>query len=130
MSILLDTHIFLWYITGARELSAALRGAIQAPGNAVYLSVVSLWEIIIKHELGKLALPEAPETYMPRQRTLHRISTLPVDEASVSRLAALPSLHRDPFDRMLICQAQEHGLTLATVDQALQAYAVAIWRSA
>jgi PIN domain nuclease of toxin-antitoxin system len=79
---------------------------------------------MIKHQLGKLPLPEPPENYLPEQRRRHRISSLMVDEASVARLAGLPPLHRDPFDRLLICQALEHGRTLITVDDAIRAYPV------
>jgi len=79
---------------------------------------------MIKHQLGKLPLPEQPGQYLPEQRRRHAISSLPVDEASVARLAGLPPLHRDPFDRLLVCQALEHGLTLITVDDAVRAYPV------
>jgi PIN domain nuclease of toxin-antitoxin system len=90
----------------------------------VFLSPVSLWEALVKYRLGKLPLPENPEVYLPRQCRLHQIDSLPLDEASVQHLASLPDLHRDPFDRMLICQALEHGLTLATVDAAIKSYPV------
>lgn len=124
MKILLDTHIFLWYITADPQLNPDYRDAIKNPTNEVYLSVVSLWEVIIKYQLGKLPLPESPETYIPEQRKLHAISVLEVDEPSVGRLASLPPLHRDPFDRLIISQAVEHGLTLITADAAVRAYPV------
>jgi len=79
---------------------------------------------MIKHQLGKLPLPEPPARYLPEQRRRHSISSLALDEASVARLAGLPPLHRDPFDRLLVCQALEHGLTLITVDDAVRAYPV------
>jgi PIN domain nuclease of toxin-antitoxin system len=88
------------------------------------LRVVSLWEAIIKYQLGRLPLPEPPQILLPRLRDQHLIQSLPVDEASVLRLADLPSAHRDPFDRLLICQALEHVLTLATADPAFAAYPV------
>jgi PIN domain nuclease of toxin-antitoxin system len=125
MRLLLDTHIFLWYISAARQLPARIRDVIADPGNEVYLSVVSVWEAIIKFQLGKLPLPEPPEVYLPRAREQHGIRILPVDEASVVRHMHLPPLHRDPFDRLLICQALEHGLTIATVDEQVRSYAVA-----
>jgi len=126
MKLLLDTHIFLWYIRRDRKLSDDFRDSIRNPANEVYLSVVSLWEAIIKYRIGKLSLPQAPEIYLPIQRERHRIASLVLDEASVSQLANLPELHRDPFDRMLICQAIEHGLTIVTVDQALRVYPVTV----
>jgi PIN domain nuclease of toxin-antitoxin system len=124
MKILLDTHIFLWFISGDSRLSANIRDAIRDTDNEVYLSVVSIWESIIKYQLGKLPFPESPAIYLPKQRDLHQISSLAIDEKSVAQLAQLPLLHRDPFDRMLICQSLQNGLAIATVDAAIQAYSV------
>jgi PIN domain nuclease of toxin-antitoxin system len=126
MRILLDTHIFLWFISGDNQLSADVRDAIRDPANEVYLSAISVWEAIVKYQLGKLPLPEQPETYLPNQRDLHQIASLTLDESSVMQLARLPTLHRDPFDRMLICQALQNGLTIATVDSAVRAYPVSV----
>lgn len=86
------------------------------------MSAVSLWEAIIKHALGKLPLPQPLESYLPAQRARHQIASLPLDEASVCHLATLPLVHRDPFDRMLVCQAIEHKLTIITVDEVFRAY--------
>ncbi len=124
MRLLLDTHIFLWFISGDTRLSNYLRESIRDPDNEVYLSVVSLWETIIKYQLGRLPLPEPPASYVPKQRDRHRIASLALDEASVAQLATLPALHRDPFDRMLVCQALQQRLTLASVDPAVRAYPV------
>lgn len=126
MKILLDTHIFLWFISGDAQLSTDVRDAIRDPDNQVYLSAVSLWEAIVKYQLGKLPLPEHPETYLPKQRDLHQVVSLFLDESSVAQLAKLPPLHRDPFDRMLICQALQNGMTIATVDGAIRAYSVSV----
>lgn len=122
MKFLLDTHVFLWFISGDARLSAGWRDTIRQPHHEIYLSVVSLWETIIKYHLGKLPLPEPPERYLPTQRERHKITNLPLDERSVQQLATLPMIHRDPFDRMLICQAMEHKLTVITVDEVFQAY--------
>ena len=126
MKLLLDTHVFLWYISGDQCLPGAVRVIIRDPENEVYLSVVSLWEVIVKYQIGKLPLPQPPQWYLPIQRRRHQIESLTLDEASVSRLADLSLTHRDPFDRMLICQAVEHGLTIATADEAIAKYPVAI----
>ena len=126
MKILLNTHIFLWFISGDTKLSTDVRDAVRDPDNEVYLSAVSIWEAIVKYQLGKLPLPEPPETYLPKQRDLHQISSLALDESSVVQLANLPPLHRDPLDRMLICQALQNGLTIATVDSAFRAYSVSV----
>ena len=126
MKVLLDTHIFLWFISGDTRLSTDVRNAIRAPDNEIYLSSVSVWETIVKYQLGKLPLPEHPGTYLPKQRNLHQITSLALDESSVAQLTNLPPLHRDPFDRMLICQALQNGLTIATVDAAIRAYLVSV----
>ncbi len=126
MKFLLDTHIFLWFISGDTRLPAGWRDIIRDAGNDVYLSVVSLWEAIIKYHLGKLPLPEPAESYLPTQRMRHQIASLSLRETSVRRLATLPLVHRDPFDRMLVCQALENNLTIVTVDGAFQAYPVPI----
>jgi PIN domain nuclease of toxin-antitoxin system len=126
MRILLDTHIFLWFISGDSQLSTEVQNAIRDPDNEVYLSSISVWEAIVKYQLGKLPLPEHPETYLPKQRDLHHIASLALDESSVMQLAKLLPLHRDPFDRMLICQALQNGLTIATVDSAVRAYPVSV----
>ncbi|WP_165074491.1 type II toxin-antitoxin system VapC family toxin [Paludisphaera rhizosphaerae] len=124
MRLLLDTHVFLWYITADPKLPASFLEAIQDPGNEVFLSAVSIWEAVIKHGLGKLPLPNAPAEYLPREREVHEIIALPVDEGAMSHLAGLPSLHRDPFDRLLIAQALQHGLTILTIDAEVTAYPV------
>lgn len=124
MKFLLDTPIFLWFISGDARLSPASKALIIDPGNAVYLSAASVWEVVIKHQLGKLPLPQPPAIYLPQQRQNHLISSLAIDETTLSFLPKLPALHRDPFDRILICQALQHGLTLVTVDTAITAYPV------
>src|SRR5882672_8626728 len=123
MMLLLDTHIFLWYITGDERVSRSMRRAVE-DSEAAYLSVVSLWEATIKYQLGKLPLPEEPHPWLSVQREQHGIEPLPLDEASVARLAALALHHRDPFDRMLVCQALQHDLTIVTVDAILSKYPV------
>lgn len=126
MRILLDTHIFLWFISRDTRLDTDLRDAIRDPKNEIYLSAISVWEAMVKYQLGKLPLPENPGTYLPKQRQLHQIASLALDEKSVVQLARLPLLHRDPFDRMLICQALENRLTIATVDPVIRSYPVSV----
>src|SRR3954469_9582871 len=110
MRLLLDTHIFLWFISGDARLSVKLRDAVTDPANEVFVSAVSVWEAMIKSALGKLPLPAEPHVYLPQQRADHGLASLEVDEPAVVRLADLPPLHRDPFDRLLICQAIRHDL--------------------
>jgi PIN domain nuclease of toxin-antitoxin system len=124
MKLLLDTHVFLWYITGDQQLPVSWRQAVQDPANDVFLSVASVWEAVIKYALGKLPLPEPPAVFLPRQREAHQLTSLPVDEGALIPLSNLPPIHRDPFDRILIAQTLQHGLTLVTADEAIRGYAV------
>jgi PIN domain nuclease of toxin-antitoxin system len=126
MKLLLDTQVFLWFISADVRLPLAWRNMISDRTNAAFLSVVSIWEAVIKAQLGKLPLPEAAGVYLPRQRENHGIASLPIDEASVAHLADLPLLHRDPFDRMLVCQALRHDLVIMTADDAIRAYPVRV----
>ncbi len=124
MKLLLDTCTFLWIATGDRALSRVARESFADPSNDVYLSPVSAWEIAIKHALGKLPLPRQPTTLVPDIRARHHIESLPLDERAALAVAQLPELHRDPFDRMLICQSIMGGLTLVTPDPLITQYAV------
>jgi PIN domain nuclease of toxin-antitoxin system len=111
-----------WLISGEPKLSAATAAAIRDPANEVFLSVISFWEISVKHGLGKLPLPQTPAQFVPSQREKHLLAPLPLDEAAVAKVAGLPPLHRDPFDRRLICQALAHGMTLASSDPLIRKY--------
>ena len=122
MKLLLDTHIFLWFINGDAKLTTSLRDRIRDPNNDVYLSVASIWEATVKYQLGKLPLPESPEKYLPNQRIRHQIESLSIDEGSIAKLIDLPPIHRDPFDRILICQAMQHDLPIATIDSIISQY--------
>ncbi len=122
--LLLDTCTFLWSIEGGAALSDVARRALVDPSNRVYLSAVSSWEIVVKHALGKLPLPEPPERYVPAQRELRGIEPWPLDEEASLHLHRLPAIHRDPFDRMLICQALVGSLTLVTPDADIARYPV------
>ena len=124
MKLLLDTHIFLWYITADLRLPALFLDAIREPKNEVFLSVASLWEVIVKYNLGKLPLPQSPEIYISSERRKHQIKSLSLHENAVKELINLPNLHRDPFDRILICQTLANNLTIVTVDSQIQNYNV------
>ena len=124
MKILLDTHVFLWYISGDRRLPANVLSTIREPENEIFLSVVSVWEAIIKYQLGKLPLPSSPDVYLLQQRRRHLIRSLNVNEASVAELVKLPAHHRDPSDRLIICQAVANDMVLATVDDEMKKYPV------
>lgn len=128
MRILLDTCTFLWIAAGDPRLSATARASFEDPGNEVFLSSVSAWEIAIKHSLGRLPLPESPGVFVPKMRRDHAIEPLPLDEDSTLHLGKLPPLQQDPFDRMLASQAIVHGLAVLTPDQLLSQYPVrCVW---
>lgn len=126
MKLLLDTHVFLWYIAADPRLPATFRDAMQDSTNEVCLSAASVWEATIKHGLGKLPPPSPPADFFPLHRQAHNMLSLPVEEPTMQYLAALPPLHRDPFDRILVAQAIQDGLTLASTDPAVRAYPVAL----
>lgn len=125
MRLLLDTCTFLWLVRNDSQLSSAAAALFCNPANEVYLSAVSVWEIAVKHQLGKLPLADAPSRYVPRERLRHGISPLPLDEGDTLMLDRLPPVHADPFDRLLICQAIQRGLTLLTPDPQIHRYPVA-----
>ncbi|MEK6801266.1 MAG: type II toxin-antitoxin system VapC family toxin [Nitrospirota bacterium] len=124
MKCLLDSCTFLWVISGAKELSPLAKELFIDPANEMLLSVVSVWELSVKHGLGKLPLPSPIDRFLMEQRERHGIAILPLQERAVLHLHKLPPLHRDPFDRMLICQAIEHDCLLLTPDPLITQYPV------
>ena len=126
MKLLLDTHTFLWYITNDPKLPRHAYDTIRDKSNDVYLSVVSVWEMVVKHQIGKLPLPAPADEYLKDRQAAHRIASLPLEFAAVGRLAGLPLHHRDPFDRMLISQALHHELVIVTMDDQFRRYPVTL----
>lgn len=122
MKLLLDTHIFIWLITDNFSLQSSWRDEIKNPNNELFLSVASIWECVIKYQLGKLSFPESPELYLSQKRKEHLINSLVIDEGSISYLTKLPLLQKDPFDRLLICQSLQHDLVIVTEDSAILSY--------
>jgi len=109
-------------------LSRAAAAAVRDPSNDVFLSAVSVWEIVTKYRLGRLPLPEPPDRLIPAERRVRGLTALAFDEDAALQGLRLPALHRDPFDRMLIAQAVAHGLAIVTPDQAIAQYPVrVIW---
>ncbi len=125
MRLLLDTHIFAWFIDGDTRLPPALERAIRDGNNTVFLSVAPVWEASIKYHLGRWPMSQPPEILFPIARRRYFIGSLPATEEDVAETAKLPSLHKDPFDRIIIGQAIQHSLSLVTVDEAIRAYPMA-----
>lgn len=123
---LLDTCTFLWLVRGDSSLSSPARAVIADPSNEIFLSAVSAWEIGVKFGLGKLELPVEPSIFVPRERSRHRLVSLPVDETASLAASSLPLQHKDPFDRLLVGQALSLGLTLLTPDPLIAQYAVPV----
>ena len=121
MRLLLDTHVLLWALAAPQKLPATTAAAIRDPANVVFVSAASAWEIAIKIALGKLAgdLDEIVSASLDVG-----FEELAVTLVHARRVRTLPSVHRDPFDRMLVAQAMEEGLTIVTRDAAVEGYGV------
>lgn len=125
MRYLLDTHTFLWWITGDSRLSPRVGAIVENPDNEILLSVVSAWEISIKVGLGRLKLPGFPDL-IPQQLVANGFVALPVAVPHALEVSKVPLLHRDPFDRMLVAQAWVEDLPVLTADQAIAQYDVSV----
>lgn len=121
MNLLLDTHVFLWWLSDDRRLTAPARAAIEREDAGVYVSAASAWEIAIKAALGKLK-PRALD--VPREIEAGGFLELPISARHAQAAGGLPRLHADPFDRMLVAQARVEGLTLVTYDPEIAPYDV------
>ncbi len=126
MKLLLDTHIFLWWVSDDPQLSTKARVLIGDGHNTLYWSAASSWEVSIKYALGRMPLPEAPEQFLPVEIGKNRLESLPIIDAHAFQAGQLPHHHRDPFDRMLVAQAQVESLALLSNDQQLNHYDVEI----
>jgi PIN domain nuclease of toxin-antitoxin system len=117
--LLLDTHALLWWLADDPRLGAETREAV-ADSEVVLVSTASAWEIALKKGLGKLTAPDD----LPSQLVRHQFTVLPIHLSHTVRYGDLPLIHRDPFDRMLVAQAQVEGLTIVSGDPAIAAYDV------
>ena len=122
MDILLDAHIFLWYANGDKKLKQNYKKLIEDQSNKVYLSVASIWECVIKFQIGKLQFPKDPSEYIPEQRKKHQIDSLNITESTIHSLETLPLIHKDPFDRIIISQSLDKNLKLITEDKLILNY--------
>jgi PIN domain nuclease of toxin-antitoxin system len=121
--LLLDTHALLWALSASGELPAGLRDVLEDPANSVFVSAASVWEMAIKQARGKLRYPAEEVAAALRHASLLELS---VTVRHAEAAATLPPLHRDPFDRMLVAQAQVEGLSLVSRDPAVRQYQVTV----
>ncbi|MGB5253366.1 MAG: type II toxin-antitoxin system VapC family toxin [Sedimenticolaceae bacterium] len=118
--LLLDTHVFLWWLADHPRLGPLARKAILDPANPVFVSAVTGWEIAIKRRLGKLTAPDGLDAVVEREG----FAQLPIAFFHGEQAGLLPGHHRDPFDRMLIAQAQAEGLVVVTADPKFALYGI------
>lgn len=118
--ILLDSHVLLWWLSDDPRLGKKSRKLMADPANSIYVSAVSPWEIAIKQGLGKVTAPDDLDGIIESEG----FEKLPITLYHGQQTSRLPLLHRDPFDRMLVTQAQAEGLILLTADEKLAAYGV------
>lgn len=125
MKLLLDTHVWLWMQAAPGRLQDSTVSLIQDTGNILLLSAASAWEIAIKAALKRLALPAPPADYVASRMAQSGTTGLPIELRHALHVTTLPMHHRDPFDRLLVAQAQLESATLATADPQMNAYDVA-----
>jgi PIN domain nuclease of toxin-antitoxin system len=126
MKYLLDTGVWLWSLWDPDRLSRRSRAVLADFGHEIFLSAVTSWEVAIKSRAGKLHLPEAPGTYVPRRMADQGLRPLPVSHRHALAVFGLPDHHQDPFDRLLIAQSNLEDMILITADRLIEKYPVQI----
>jgi len=126
MKVLLDTQTWLWMQVSPERLNDRALALVKDESVDLLLSAASSWEMAIKYALGKLPLPEPPADYVPDRMRTSGVSGIPVTHRHALHVAQLPTHHRDPFDRVLIAQAQLDGLTVLTADRVFEKYDVPV----
>jgi PIN domain nuclease of toxin-antitoxin system len=122
VKVLLDTHAFLWMLLDDRRLSSSAREILADSKNILYLSSASTWEIAIKHQLGRIELPDEPEKFIVEQIRINGIEMLPITIRHSLVTLRLPPIHKDPFDRMLVAQAISEHLPIVSADPMVHKY--------
>jgi PIN domain nuclease of toxin-antitoxin system len=126
VKVLLDTHTFIWLFDSPEHLSGRAAAICQVPANVLVLSVVSIWEIVIKLQIGELRLGQPLGAIIDDQRQVNGLEVAPVELAHVLAVERLPLHHRDPFDRLLIAQASVESLPILSVDPVLRQYPITV----
>jgi len=128
MRVSLDTVTFLDAAFSPKDISKHARDLLVRPDSEIYVSVASAWEIAIKYAVGRLALPQRPDHFVPVHRAKLGAALLPIDEESALHVTRLPGIHKDPFDRVLIAQAMVEGYSIVSHDRVFPQYPVpVIW---
>ena len=115
-NLLLGTCTFLWLAANPQRISAVARAALDDERNTLFLSDVSVWEIVLKHGTGRLPLPEAPREWVPAQSAFFQLQRLAIEPGAIYLSGDLPGDHRDPFDRLLAAQARSMAMSVVTPD--------------
>ena len=124
MKVLIDTHVFIWWTSDPQKLSSRVRDLLLDTNTEAILSIASIWEMQIKLSLGKLTLATALPKLVEDELERNQIELLPIELAHIYALSDLPSHHKDPFDRLLIAQAINDGLAIASIDEKFDGYDV------
>ncbi len=124
MRLLIDTHVFLWWILDDASLSPRARRLIEDAGNEIFFSAASAWEIVIKTKSGKLALPGRPDLFVSEQLSINGFTPIAISVSHALSLDALPNLHRDPFDRILVAQSMVEKMSIVTADSLIKQYPI------
>lgn len=122
MRYLLDTCTAVWYFEGNRRIGSELQAVLTDPGHELFLSDVSILEIVIKNQSGKFPMPKPPSKILPHLIKKYSLRQLPIAQEAIFQLEKLPLLHRDPFDRLLVAHAISFRLTLVTPDPLVRQY--------
>lgn len=126
MTYLLDAHVILWWASAAAKISDRARELIQDGSTVALVSAAALYEIAVKAQVGRLELPAEAQVYLPQLLRRHAFGVLPIEESHALRAGVLPLIHRDPWDRLLIAQAQIESIPIITADPAIGQYDVEV----
>jgi PIN domain nuclease of toxin-antitoxin system len=128
MRLLLDTHTFIWYVTDNPRLSAHVKLLIEDENNEKLVNIASIWEMAIKHSIGRLNFSLPFMEFVGQQLTVSNIGLLEINLQHIEVVASLPLHHRDPFDRLIIAQSMAEQIPILSVDAIFDAYAIArLW---
>lgn len=126
MRLLLDTHAFLWWVADDERLSPRAAALIAEPSNEVLVSAATAWEVVVKSALGRVEVPTPVGRFLTAQIEANAFIPLPIHMRHALGLAALPQIHRDPFDRILVAQAVAEDLTLVSRERVMSGYPVTV----